>query len=630
MNKSSATNLRNKSSQDIIDLVNAGDSSNNLSYEIRKRNDYSLYTALAKQISDNSLPKYLSLFFDFLKDNSEETAGVLCFLNLLKRNPLSNVNSNEILLMANLSDKLSAVALISEAGASISDKICLSNNLDNPKSTSYLGEQFKNSTLSQNENNILKNMTSLLRQGISWKNNNISWIARRLNKNSQDPFVTEITKYDVPLNLAQYFLKASTTPHIGDINKAFRDNVNNNEYQGMKLAKGFSNLHTLSVEEIAELIVAEENPETIKEILNNVQNAKTATNIINLSKLMAYPAIFEKVRALPDKEFLYSLLPKLTLREFYDQPAGQQAIEMLEQEKRFDILQQYPQSIINNLELQPTSWSQMKKDYSDIDEVSEIDEDLKNIFASNNWYKSSLQVEAAGTGEKIAFSLLLAIWAVMSGSSLMSSAQRYKISEEQLEQALQDQEVMDYANQNYDPSYTVQQPQVQQPQVQQPQVQQQGLAQLDNNLLKDLIKFEGSLMAQRFKGHFKGGKFHTYNDHLGNPTIGYGHLIVSGENFTNGITNDEALKILTRDASDSVNSANDILKNHYVSAEAATLVAQMVFQMGKQNVLEFEDMLEALSHQDYKTASEEMLKSDWNKQTPGRAKELSNRMSKIK
>jgi lysozyme len=47
----------------------------------------------------------------------------------------------------------------------------------------------------------------------------------------------------------------------------------------------------------------------------------------------------------------------------------------------------------------------------------------------------------------------------------------------------------------------------------------------------------------------EGEVLHLYTDSAGKPTIGVGHLVKAGENFTNGITHDEALALLAGDLS---------------------------------------------------------------------------------
>ena len=56
------------------------------------------------------------------------------------------------------------------------------------------------------------------------------------------------------------------------------------------------------------------------------------------------------------------------------------------------------------------------------------------------------------------------------------------------------------------------------------------------------------------------------------------------------------------------------------------VVYEMVYQLGLNGVSKFKKMLKALEDKDYDKASVEMLDSLWAKQTPNRAKKLSNQM----
>ena len=49
-------------------------------------------------------------------------------------------------------------------------------------------------------------------------------------------------------------------------------------------------------------------------------------------------------------------------------------------------------------------------------------------------------------------------------------------------------------------------------------------------------------------GGESGGRYYPYPDIYGNPTVGYGHLIKHGEDFSKGITAAEALSLLRTDA----------------------------------------------------------------------------------
>ena len=66
-----------------------------------------------------------------------------------------------------------------------------------------------------------------------------------------------------------------------------------------------------------------------------------------------------------------------------------------------------------------------------------------------------------------------------------------------------------------------------------------------------------------------------------------------------------------------------------IKDEAWDILFNMSYQLGVKGVLNFKNMIKALKDNDYKEASIQMLNSLWAKQTPKRAKRLSDRMSKL-
>lgn len=65
----------------------------------------------------------------------------------------------------------------------------------------------------------------------------------------------------------------------------------------------------------------------------------------------------------------------------------------------------------------------------------------------------------------------------------------------------------------------------------------------------------------------------VYPDIYGNPTIGYGHLVRPGENFSNGITPQQAKNILARDAKDAVSFVNKHNKSQLSQSQFDALVS---------------------------------------------------------
>lgn len=60
--------------------------------------------------------------------------------------------------------------------------------------------------------------------------------------------------------------------------------------------------------------------------------------------------------------------------------------------------------------------------------------------------------------------------------------------------------------------------------------------------------------------------------------------------------------------------------------EAQNIVAHMAYQMGVGGVLGFEQMIKALKEKDFEKAADEMLDSEWARDTSARAQRLSTRM----
>ena len=138
------------------------------------------------------------------------------------------------------------------------------------------------------------------------------------------------------------------------------------------------------------------------------------------------------------------------------------------------------------------------------------------------------------------------------------------------------------------------------------------------------------LLKEEIKLH-EGFRDMIYLDSLSKKTIGYGHLIVHEDKFIEGkaYPKEELEALFDKDFEKgwvlmerfcSVNNLN-------VSEKAQEVLCEMIFQMGYSGVGKFKNMIKALQNNDTKTASIEMLDSRWAKQTPNRAKALSDKMS---
>ncbi|WP_044867744.1 glycoside hydrolase family protein, partial [Enterobacter cloacae] len=62
-----------------------------------------------------------------------------------------------------------------------------------------------------------------------------------------------------------------------------------------------------------------------------------------------------------------------------------------------------------------------------------------------------------------------------------------------------------------------------------------------------LIDYEGSRAYQTKMGYFRNDKYYPYKDTEGFLTVGFGHKVLQGENFNNGITEIDAIRLLEKD-----------------------------------------------------------------------------------
>lgn len=126
----------------------------------------------------------------------------------------------------------------------------------------------------------------------------------------------------------------------------------------------------------------------------------------------------------------------------------------------------------------------------------------------------------------------------------------------------------------------------------------------------------------------EGFRMETYYCTEGHLTGGYGHKMLEGEVPPTDKAGWD--KLFERDFAKAVAGADDVLKDcPNIDETARNIVVEMVYQMGAFGVSKFKGMLKALSEKDYKRASYEMLDSLWARQTPNRAKRMSERMANI-
>ena len=130
----------------------------------------------------------------------------------------------------------------------------------------------------------------------------------------------------------------------------------------------------------------------------------------------------------------------------------------------------------------------------------------------------------------------------------------------------------------------------------------------------------------------EGVRTDIYLDHLGNKTVGIGHLIEPHEEeysmpVGTYLPYDRVIQLFASDCEEAYRGALRVVDGiDEYPQDIQNIITEMVFQMGTAGVLKFRNMRAALEQRDYATAANEMLDSRWARQTPSRAEDLARRM----
>ncbi len=123
----------------------------------------------------------------------------------------------------------------------------------------------------------------------------------------------------------------------------------------------------------------------------------------------------------------------------------------------------------------------------------------------------------------------------------------------------------------------------------------------------------------------EGDVLHCYFDSLGFATIGVGRLIDKKKG--GGITPEESAYLLNNDIDKRMVELRKRLPWMFELDDARQgVLLNMSFQLGVDGLLGFKNTLAMVKAKDYNGAAKGMLRSLWYRQTPARAKRLSEQM----
>tara|TARA_Y100001949_G_scaffold52214_1_gene43970 strand:- start:224 stop:667 length:444 start_codon:yes stop_codon:yes gene_type:complete len=126
-----------------------------------------------------------------------------------------------------------------------------------------------------------------------------------------------------------------------------------------------------------------------------------------------------------------------------------------------------------------------------------------------------------------------------------------------------------------------------------------------------------------------------YNDHLGYPTFGIGHLVVEhdpeyGKEVGTYVPENRVIKAFEQDIETVLSDCNRLYEDFEdLPEEAQRVIANMMFNMGYPRLSKFEGMKSGVDARDWNQAADEMVDSRWYYQVINRANRLVERMRNI-
>ena len=133
----------------------------------------------------------------------------------------------------------------------------------------------------------------------------------------------------------------------------------------------------------------------------------------------------------------------------------------------------------------------------------------------------------------------------------------------------------------------------------------------------------------------EGCVYEIYNDHLGYPTFGIGHLVresdpENGSPLGTEISEDRVNEAFDADIEIVLSDCNILYPDFEdLPEEAQQIIANMMFNLGRPRLSKFVGMKRGVDEKDWNSAADEMVDSRWYRQVGARAERLVNRMREI-
>jgi lysozyme len=130
----------------------------------------------------------------------------------------------------------------------------------------------------------------------------------------------------------------------------------------------------------------------------------------------------------------------------------------------------------------------------------------------------------------------------------------------------------------------------------------------------------------------EGCVYEIYNDHLGYPTFGIGHLVTEsdpeqGQSLGTTVSSERVAEAFESDIQSVLRDCN-ILYSDFddLPEEAQQVIANMMFNLGRPRLSKFAGMKRGVDARDWNQAADEMVDSNWYRQVTNRADRLVERI----
>jgi lysozyme len=153
-------------------------------------------------------------------------------------------------------------------------------------------------------------------------------------------------------------------------------------------------------------------------------------------------------------------------------------------------------------------------------------------------------------------------------------------------------------------------------------------------LAKERVKMDIQKLREELE-YDEGCKYEIYNDHLGYPTFGIGHLILEsdseyGESTGTAVSEGRVKEAFEADVMGVLSDCERLYSDfRSLPEDAQRIITNMMFNMGYTRLSKFKGMKRGVDARDWNAAANEMVDSRWYKQVTNRAERLVKRMREI-